>query len=344
MLDITDYVLTGQCQDRELLYPLQRYRPSAGVFATGRRESLALVLVHGVSLHKETWIPVVEHLFAMQAAAASDTSTLVEAWAIDLATHGRAGILNEQVLLERPDIFTGGPSAEMMQTLLRSGLISAKNICIVGHSGGGTVAALSTVGYPLHNLPYTSMILIEPVMMNRSVYAAIATEPPRLAAIMQATKTRKDIWPSRAAACEWLSRRQPWKRWHPRILELFAESALRDLPTATYPDRSDGVTLSCTRVQEAFGYSRFPDTVDGLERLNELCAVIPVHCIYGTAADVLSDSMQQSVFDVCKEKPLATITILENAGHFAGQEDPQRLAATIWGALKQEPRAAQCKL
>lgn len=61
----------------------------------------------------------------------------------------------------------------------------------------------------------------------------------------------------------------------------------RDLPTALYPDRSDGVTLACTRAQETAGYIYHQDGIDSLDRLSELCATVPVHCILGEKIDVV---------------------------------------------------------
>lgn len=47
----------------------------------------------------------------------------------------------------------------------------------------------------------------------------------------EAVRMRKDIWPSRAAAREWLAKRFPYRRWDARVLDLFVvrphPSALR---------------------------------------------------------------------------------------------------------------------
>ncbi|KAI0058259.1 hypothetical protein BV25DRAFT_1919465 [Artomyces pyxidatus] len=52
---------------------------------------------------------------------------------------------------------------------------------------------------------------------------------------MEATKSRKDIWPSRDSAQEWLGKHPPWKRRHPRALDIFVEKGLRQLSIAKYP-------------------------------------------------------------------------------------------------------------
>jgi hypothetical protein len=65
------------------------------------------------------------------------------------------------------------------------------------------------------------------------------------------------------------------------------DHGLRDLPTATYPDRKEGVTRRCTREQEAQSYLYFEDAFDSLDRLKELCSAIPVHSIFGTEIDLV---------------------------------------------------------
>jgi hypothetical protein len=65
---------------------------------------------------------------------------------------------------------------------------------------------------------------------------------------------------------------------------------LRDLPTATHPARTHGVTLACTRAQETAGYMYERDGVDATEQLTVVCPRIPVHCIFGTENDLVCAS------------------------------------------------------
>ncbi|KAI0058256.1 alpha/beta-hydrolase [Artomyces pyxidatus] len=337
-LDIRDFLLPGESVDDGLTYSLQLYRPgSSGPLRVGSSPRVALVFLHAISTHKETWLPLIERLFDIQATAHSSAVEIVEAWTLDLINHGRAGHINEHSLLMHPETFGGHQGGRMLRTFLDSGLVtSGTSIIAIGHSGGAVVTAFSTLGYSLRSLPFTRMIIIEPAMMPRSVHAELFSEPTRMVTVMHATKSRKDIWPTRAAAREWLSKHSPWRDWHPRILNLFVDHGLRDLPTAKYPDLKTGVTLSCTRDQESFSYSQFQDCVDGLERLEELCTAIPVDCILGGVASIVSREMQQGVFDICRDKPTASVTVLEGAGHLVAQEDPDRLAATVWAAMNRQ--------
>lgn len=65
------------------------------------------------------------------------------------------------------------------------------------------------------------------------------------------------------------------------------DHGLRDMPTATYPDTSGGVTLACTREQEAAGYAYTDDGIAALDRLSDICPVLPVHAVFGSRKDVV---------------------------------------------------------
>jgi hypothetical protein len=123
--------------------------------------------------------------------------------------------------------------------------------------------------------------------------------------MIETAKTRRDVWDSRDAARKWMVSRLPWKTWTPRAVDLFVvrtlhcygfslcfmmlpqEYALCDLPTPAYPNRADGVTLCCTRVQETVGYIYYQDAIDAINRVSELCQAIPVHTISGSKIDIV---------------------------------------------------------
>ena len=130
---------------------------------------------------------------------------------------------------------------------------------------------------------------------------------PMLRAI-ELAKTRQDIWSSKEEAREWFRRQFPWRRWDKRVFDLFIvrmltpdptallaayinvsgqEHALHDLPTAAYPNRHEGVTLACTRIQDSAAYTKFKLGFTALDRLKDLCASLPVHCIFGDTLDMV---------------------------------------------------------
>ena len=86
--------------------------------------------------------------------------------------------------------------------------------------------------YPLHRLPFFSLILVEPTMMTRNTMKEFSKNATMMVRSVEAVKSKKDIWPSREAAREWMSHRSPWKRWDPRVLEVYLvrfPPAYRDL-------------------------------------------------------------------------------------------------------------------
>lgn len=157
---------------------------------------------------------------------------------------------------------------------------------------------------PTDQLPYSSLILVEPSMMTKEILARLMSKGnDAWHDLIQMARTRRDVWDSRVAARQWMASRLPWKTWTPRAIDLFVvrflsyqtmslsdrmqEYALCDLPTPTYPDSISGVTLCCTRVQEAVGYIYHQDAIDAINRLSELCPVIPVHTIFGGRPDMM---------------------------------------------------------
>lgn len=72
---------------------------------------------------------------------------------------------------------------------------------------------LSTTYTPF--IKFTAILLVEPMILFPP---HILAESGKLAA---ASRKRRDIWPSRAAALEMLHTRQAFQIWDPRVLEKF---------------------------------------------------------------------------------------------------------------------------
>ena len=85
--------------------------------------------------------------------------------------------------------------------------------------------------------------------------------------LVEGAVKRRDMWSSSDEARR-LFRERAFKLWDPRSIELHVvcihfyskrlyalidvqRYGLRALPTLTYPDKTQGVTLTCTKVQEA---------------------------------------------------------------------------------------------
>ncbi|KAJ6459745.1 alpha/beta-hydrolase [Mycena vitilis] len=347
-MDITRHSLPGRPQDGlgELTLMFQRYKPYAAPADT--RSSVVLVFSHSVASHKETWEPIAEYLFEFQGATTSEGVHIAEVWSMDSPNHGEAAAVNEEALLDRPRGFSAYECGRGIQTLLNSGLVVPDTkIVSIGHSAGACIMICCTTEYSLDRLPFASMILIEPTMMTEEAFVQwLAKRRPtqdigkggrssREAApyLPKQTEMRTDSWASRAAAHTWLRARRPWKRWDPSSLALFVKYGLRDLPTATYPTSTEGVTLACTRVQETAGYMYERDGVDATARLADLCARIPVHCIFGAENDFVKVETQHDLCDAARGRRMTSVSKIAGAGHLVTQEKPYELARAIWTAL-----------
>ena len=79
----------------------------------------------------------------------------------------------------------------------------------------------TTKHFPQERPSYLTLILVEPTIVSRYLYAEneeahhFATE-----IAVKATNKRRDIWDSRESAVQWLAKRAPWKYWDPRVIRL----------------------------------------------------------------------------------------------------------------------------
>ncbi|KAI4234723.1 MAG: hypothetical protein LQ349_003613 [Xanthoria aureola] len=103
-----------------------------------------------------------------------------------------------------------------------------------------------------------------------------------------ASSFRQDLWPSRRAAEEALSKNKLFRSFHPKVLENYVRHGLRELPTQVYPDLPADyiagaprpVTLTTSKHQEVWTFirsnflSRGPVVDDGLRSTEQQDRVI----------------------------------------------------------------------
>ncbi|OJT14650.1 hypothetical protein TRAPUB_8808 [Trametes pubescens] len=281
--------------------------------------------------NKEVWFPTLKHLFDLQNEDSGRAFTVVEAWAADMPSNGRAAVLNEHLLSQFPGGISGQQAARALQVLLKSNMLKGEDVIGIGHSAGACVMIQSTTDYPLDKLPYSSLILVEPVVLNPEVKERITEAGSPLRKIIEFASTRQDIWPNRAAAREWFAEQLPWNQWDARVLDLYIEHALRELPTAAYPDEREGVTPSTTRAAEIAAYQHYEDALEAFQILRDLCAAIPVHSVVGS----IQDRIPAEVHALAEPK-VKSVRRVEGVGHHVVQRDPRGLAEAIWSILGEE--------
>ncbi|KAI0363879.1 alpha/beta-hydrolase [Pilatotrama ljubarskyi] len=337
-LEATEFTLPGLEEDGGLVNTLVRYKPPTADSSSSAAVCLSLVLLHAVAAHKEVWLPMLEHLFEIQSAVPTNAFNIVEAWAPDSPNHGRAAALNEERLLAFPNGLAGTQWARAIQVFLRSGLIAPGCAVVgVGHSAGACILIQSTDTYPLDALPYASLIMLEPPLATPETLRLAEENGELLPRAADIARMRKDVWPGgREQARAWFRKRLPWSRWDERVFDLFIEHALRDLPTALYPDKKEGVTLAAARDQEAGGYSHHEDAFAAMERLKELCPAIPVHCVFGEINDFASEELQAAIIDEKAGRRMRSVVRVTGAGHLVVQEDPRGCGLAMWGILHED--------
>jgi pimeloyl-ACP methyl ester carboxylesterase len=133
------------------------------------------------------------------------------------------------------------------------------------------------VGHSVGNCHTTQLALLHPRLLH-----ALVIVDPVLQVDLKINKTmarlsmsRRDVWPTRAAAAASFRKSGFYRAWDPRVLEKWIEFGLRELPTELYPDvdvvrREEGtgsskagngdgdvpVTLTTTVAQEVHYYVR----------------------------------------------------------------------------------------
>ncbi|KAI8984799.1 Alpha/beta hydrolase family-domain-containing protein [Trametes punicea] len=343
MIEAKEFTLPGLEEDGGLVTTLVRYKPPPSAKGPSApfdrpRLQLSLILLHAIANHKETWLPTVEHLFGLQHAAPTNAFTIVEVWSMDAPNHGRAAILNERRLLSSfADGITGKQCSRAVEAFLKSGLIAPGcSVIGVGHSVGSCVMVQATDDYAVDRLPFASLILVDPLMVTRERLQEAIKEGAMMLRAPDAARARKNVWPSRPEAKEWFAKRLPWRRWDPRVLDLYLEHGLRELPTATYPDLKEGVTTAATREQEAAFYGIYEDSYSAMERLKVICHAMPVHCVFGAINDLVSPKTQVQLVDETVGRRMRSVTRVAGAGHLVVQEKPRELALAIWGILHED--------
>ena len=105
---------------------------------------------------------------------------------------------------------------------------SQRSLVGVGQSMGAVALELSLTYTP--RVAYDSLILVEPMVMNREAAAG----PHQF--LVNGARNRRDIWPSKSEAYKLLKGRS-WKNWDARVVRLFVVHFLPFLRGLADPKR-----------------------------------------------------------------------------------------------------------
>ncbi|KAF2761819.1 alpha/beta-hydrolase [Pseudovirgaria hyperparasitica] len=153
-------------------------------------------------------------------------------WIADVAHQGASGVLNESKLGDDPSWFDHPRDLLHMINHFRDQI--QRPIVGIGHSMGGChLVNLSLI----HPRLFASLILVDPVIQKYTT-AQGNYAPAR------ASSFRRDIWPSRAAAAQAFKKSKFYTAWDSRVLDLWIQHGLRDLPTHLHPIPDDPASPS----------------------------------------------------------------------------------------------------
>ncbi|KAJ7476851.1 Alpha/beta hydrolase fold-1 [Mycena galericulata] len=300
--------------------------------------ALTLLFLHATSFHKETWMPTVEAIFAL--ASSEDSPVKIrEAWCLDCPNHGASAQMNAIALLQ-PELFLNFSCERYAQAVHHFLSIGPdqgatvdfrkRNLVGIGHSLGGVAITMLQALEPV--FPFSSLILIEPLLSPAGSHHLRRLRE----LLVKGAYERRDVWPDRQLAMLALKSRERTKKWDPRILENFVKFGILEHPGARYPEGAyPGVTLACSRDQEAAMY-RDPDgATKAMPTLNRVSGTRPVHLILGGIPDFVPKRVHKAIKEAT---PYASITTIEDAGHLIVQEVPDRLGKAIYDALAMNTR------
>ncbi|KIY69948.1 alpha/beta-hydrolase [Cylindrobasidium torrendii FP15055 ss-10] len=298
-------------------------------------EAFTLVLAHATGFSKELWEPVIEDLYAAGGLKIRDI------WAVDAPNHGDSYIVNHAELSWGYPVVRWedyGRSIHAMIAGLGSGIdvdFSKRRVVAIGHSMGAGAFLLTTTLQP--RLRYESLILIEPMILNQEGLGGVTF-------LAKGAVNRRDIWASKEEAYTLMKARKPWKFFDDRVLKLYITHGLTSLPTAEYPDKTEGVTLKTPRRQEVACFSDPNAAPRSYNIIGQMAQRLPIHMVYGGVDDYIPLKYQKDVTDNAAQGRLASITRIPGAGHLAVQTHPTAVAHTLVDLINKSDSKAKPKL
>ncbi|KAF5353677.1 hypothetical protein D9758_008643 [Tetrapyrgos nigripes] len=339
-------------------YPLfitaKRYTLSEFKVYEDDPDALTLICLHSTASHKESWEPTLAKVFGLASEGMKTRKgdprrevKIREAWCLDCPNHGASAMLNERIL-QTPEYylrFSCELYAQAVLHFLSAGPeygakvdFKARNLVGIGHSLGGNAMSMLQTMTP--RIPFISLVLVEPMLSPAG--------PKHLSGLrsllIKGAYERRDVWSNRKAALEGLPRRDRTKKWDERVVQLFIKHGIRPHQGSYYLESPyNGVTLACTRDQEAAMYRDPEGGTKPVESLNKACQEIPVHLVLGGVYDFLPKRIHDALVDPKSGRRFASVTVIPESGHLVPLEMPDRLGEIIYGAFVQNAKQGPLK-
>ena len=246
-----------------------------------------LMLAHATGFHGRCWLPL--------AKALTDRFSV---WAVDHRGHGSSG--KDPRGVYEWSVFVDDLLVVLEE--LGGGLWRG-----IGHSMGGAVLLMAEARRPG---TFAGLCCYEPVVIPPGMLAQAPGETG--SSMSDLARKRRAVFESKAAARRNYASKPPFSRFDPAALDAYVEFGLVDC--------SEGVTLACTREDEASVYEGAA-TNDSWDRLGEVR--VPVTVLGGQES---IDPVGRLVEEVARRIPRGAALRVEGAGHFGPFEAPLRVA------------------
>ncbi|MFP6599873.1 MAG: alpha/beta hydrolase [Deltaproteobacteria bacterium] len=180
----------------------------------------------------------------------------------------------------------------------------------VGHSAGATTLAAVAAEHPLR---FRRLVLVDPIVFDDELRAALGDEPNPLA---ERTRSRRTVWHSREQIIESYGAREPYGTWTQEALEAYISAGCFERP--------DGmVELLCPGRIEAQVYEQAP-MFDALSRLSRL--ELPCLVVRGQTSGSFPEERAAKALAAMTDARLVTVA---DTTHFVPMERPDELARLI---------------
>ncbi|PNP42127.1 hypothetical protein TGAMA5MH_05808 [Trichoderma gamsii] len=243
---------TATSQDEALLLHVKQYAPKHG--GPARKGDITIIGAHANGFPKELYEPLYEELLKE---LEKQGLRLRAIWIADAAHQGQSGILNAANLGNDPSWLDYARDIAHLINTIRP----PRPLIAMGHSFGAN--ALTNVAL-MHPRLFTGFIMLDPVIArfagapppSSTPSASVSAAPETFPSPASLSITRRETWPSRAAAREAFLSRPFYRDWDPRVLDLFVQYGLRDDVASPSSKDPSPVRLTTTKHQEVFTFVR----------------------------------------------------------------------------------------
>ncbi|KAK9450481.1 alpha/beta-hydrolase [Limtongia smithiae] len=298
----------------------KRYTPKSN--PSPRAGDVTIVAAHANGFPKELYEPFfVALLHDLEQASVRVRYIFIS----DIANEGESGIVNESKLGDRVSWLDSSRDLFLAMQILNP----PPPVIGIGHSFGGAI--LAHLAY-LHPSFFAGLVGIDPII-DVSEDSNLAFYPAEM------SSRRRDVWKSQADAERYFKSKVLYKRWDPRVFEIWMRHGLRELPTPLYPDGVEGeLTLATTRFQEVYAFvepnpQHNPEDLESLSLGRPDAAIVyselsgirtPILFVVGEEGDVVTRIHNKMA--VAQD---AQLKVIGKAGHLVPMEQVEPTAAVV---------------